>query len=100
MWLQTHPDVARLSSPQYGQRRIFISLGSNERVVIALLRAGLSISMASIAPHNSDRVMKVGRQKGAKTPTTVPPRPRYFGGPIAMPRRWPAETRGALVVRQ
>src|SRR3974390_572254 len=32
--LWTHPDVARLSSPQYGQRMIFISLGSNERVVI------------------------------------------------------------------
>jgi hypothetical protein len=44
---------------------IFISLGSNERVVTGQPRAWHSISMASIAPHNSDRLMKLGRRKGA-----------------------------------
>src|SRR3974377_1117134 len=43
--LWTHPDVARLSSPQYGQRIIFISLGSNERVVIGQPCACHSICM-------------------------------------------------------
>src|SRR6516165_10248058 len=56
--------------------------------------------MTSIAPHNSDRLLKLGRQKGAETPQGVMPADGTFAAiaPARKSRLLPASLAVSFIV--